>query len=49
MRTIVAPGDWSGDGIPDLVSVRASDGTLLLYPGNGRGGFGATRTIGPAG
>jgi hypothetical protein len=46
MRTIVAPGDWSGDGIPDLLAVRASDGTLLLYPGNGRGGFAATRTIG---
>ena len=45
MRTIVAPGDWSGDGMPDLVSVRASDGALLLYPGNGRGGFGAVRTV----
>lgn len=46
MRAIVAPGDWSGDGIPDLLAVRASDGTLFLYPGNGRAGFAAARTIG---
>jgi hypothetical protein len=46
MRTIVAPGDWSGDGIPDLLAVRATDGALLVYPGNGRAGFGSALAIG---
>jgi hypothetical protein len=31
-------GDWSGDGRPDLLAV-PSDGRLLLYRGNGAGGF----------
>jgi hypothetical protein len=35
---IVAPGDWNGDGHPDLLA-RTSDGKLLLYRGNGTGGF----------
>ena len=43
--TLVAPGDWSGDGIPDLLG-RTPDGTLRLYPGNGHGGFGAPRIVG---
>ncbi|NUT56922.1 MAG: VCBS repeat-containing protein [Thermoleophilia bacterium] len=30
--------DWSGDGKPDLIA-RAQDGRLLLYRGNGGGGF----------
>lgn len=37
---IIAPGDFSGDGNPDLITVR-SDGTMNLYPGNGAGGFGS--------
>jgi hypothetical protein len=36
---VVAPGDWSGDGRPDLLALRRSDMTLWLYRGNGRGGF----------
>ena len=43
--TLVAPGDWSGDGHPDLLG-RTADGTLRLYPGNGHGGFGVPRIIG---
>ena len=35
---LLAPGDWSGDGKPDLLA-RTSDGLLLLYRGNGSGGF----------
>ena len=35
---VVAPGDWSGDGKPDLLAVR-SDGALLMYRGDGDGGF----------
>jgi hypothetical protein len=31
-------GDWSGDGKPDLLGVPA-DGRLMLYRGNGAGGF----------
>ena len=34
--------DWSGDGKPDLLA-RASDGRLLLYRGNGGGGFATGR------
>jgi hypothetical protein len=35
---LLSPGDWSGDGKPDLLA-RTSDGLLLLYRGNGSGGF----------
>jgi hypothetical protein len=35
---LLAPGDWSGDGRPDLLA-RTADGLLLLYRGNGGGGF----------
>ena len=35
---LLAPGDWSGDGKPDLLA-RNSDGLLLMYRGNGRSGF----------
>lgn len=34
---LVAAGDLTGDGRPDLLA-RAHDGTLYLYPGNGRAG-----------
>jgi hypothetical protein len=34
---LLAPGDWSGDGKPDLLA-RTPDGRLLLYRGNGRAG-----------
>lgn len=43
---IFAPGDWSGDGNVDLLAVRKDNGTLWMYPGNGRGGFVTPRQIG---
>ncbi|MEV8530993.1 trypsin-like serine protease [Streptomyces sp. NPDC051211] len=45
-RTFVAPGDVTGDDLPDLVSVRDT-GALVIHPGNGRGGFGAEIEAGP--
>lgn len=44
---LLAPGDWSGDGRPDVLA-RKSDGALLMYRGNGAGGFvtGAAEPIG---
>jgi heme oxygenase len=35
---LLSPGDFSGDGRPDLL-VRRSDGALLMYRGNGAGGW----------
>ena len=35
---LLAPGDWSGDRKADVIA-RASDGKLLLYRGNGGGGW----------
>jgi heme oxygenase len=35
---LLAPGDFSGDGLPDLLA-RTPDGALLLYRGNGAGGW----------
>ncbi len=44
--TVFSPGDFTGDGRPDLIA-RKPDGTLWLYAGNGRGGFaGSGRKIG---
>ena len=37
---LLAPGDFSGDGKPDLL-VRDGDGQLLMYRGNGTGGWAA--------
>ena len=43
---LVTPGDWTGDGRPDLLA-RKANGELWLLAGNGRGGFtGAWRRIG---
>ncbi|HEX7537104.1 MAG TPA: SpoIID/LytB domain-containing protein [Dermatophilaceae bacterium] len=43
---IIPAGDFSGDGHPDLIA-RKPDGTLVLYCGDGAGGFvGAARVIG---
>jgi hypothetical protein len=36
--SIIAGGDFSGDGMTDIVS-RDSSGVMWLYPGNGKSGF----------
>jgi peptidoglycan-N-acetylglucosamine deacetylase len=43
---IFSPGDFTGDGNPDVMGIRRSDGTLWLYPGAGNGGWGAPRQVG---
>ncbi|WP_406830290.1 peptidoglycan-binding protein [Pedococcus sp. KACC 23699] len=43
---LLAPGDWTGDGKPDLLA-RKANGELWLLTGNGAGGFvGTARKIG---
>ncbi|MFF4399394.1 trypsin-like serine protease [Streptomyces sp. NPDC001480] len=42
---IIAPGDLTGDYLPDLLSVD-SGGTMWLYPGKGNGGFAARVEVG---
>lgn len=42
---ITGAGDVNGDRRNDLLA-RKSDGTLWLYPGNGRGGFGTAKRVG---
>ncbi|MGI9033572.1 MAG: CAP domain-containing protein [Acidimicrobiales bacterium] len=42
---ILTPGDFNGDGKADLIA-RTSDGHLILYPGNGAGGFQSHYVIG---
>jgi FG-GAP-like repeat len=39
MDALLSPGDWDGDGHADLLARTRSDGRLLLYSGDGRGGF----------
>lgn len=38
VRSIIAPGDFDGDGHGDLLSIRY-DGTFKLFAGDGAGGF----------
>ncbi|WP_165218766.1 N-acetylmuramoyl-L-alanine amidase [Schaalia sp. ZJ1691] len=38
--------DFDGDGNPDIIARRKSNGDLLLYRGNGKGGFLSTQVIG---
>ena len=45
MRSILAPGDITFDGRPDLLAIDAGY-HLLLYPGTGAGSFTAPRAIG---
>ncbi|WP_116214496.1 trypsin-like serine peptidase [Streptomyces olivoreticuli] len=40
----LAPGDYDGDGRDDLLTVW-SDGEVTLYPGDGKGGFGAEKQL----
>ena len=39
INALLAPGDFSGDGIPDLIARTRADGVLWMYPGNGTGGL----------
>lgn len=43
--SVFSPGDFTGDGKPDVIA-RTSDGLLYLYPGNGSGGWLPRRLIG---
>lgn len=43
--TIINAGDFTGDGRTDLIA-RMDDGTLRLYPTNGKSGFGTSTQIG---
>lgn len=43
---MAVPGDLTGDGVPDLIGRHVPTGRLLLYPGDGEGGFDAMRVIG---
>ncbi|HYN68143.1 MAG TPA: VCBS repeat-containing protein [Ornithinibacter sp.] len=45
-NAIVGPGDWNYDGNPDLLARVRTTGYLYLYPGNGKGGFGARKYLG---
>ncbi|MFC5999693.1 SpoIID/LytB domain-containing protein [Quadrisphaera sp. GCM10027208] len=45
MDLLRAVGDVTGDGVPDIVARRMSTGELVLYPGDGRGGFGTSRVL----
>ena len=36
--SLFSPGDFSGDGLPDVIA-RDTDGTLLMYRGDGDGGW----------
>lgn len=45
MRSITVPGDLNGDGFADLAATDTS-GHSWLYPGTGRGTFGARLSIG---
>ncbi|GHI04960.1 hypothetical protein Scel_32810 [Streptomyces cellostaticus] len=42
---IIAPGDITGDYLPDILSVD-SGGTLWIYPGQGNGTFGSRVSVG---
>ena len=41
MRFVFSPGDFSGDGLADVLAVQA-DGRVRLYTGNGKGGWKGT-------
>ncbi|QQS00532.1 MAG: N-acetylmuramoyl-L-alanine amidase [Austwickia sp.] len=39
MQTIVAPGDWNGDGLPDIIATNRTNWNMYFYSGDGKGGF----------
>lgn len=43
MTALTSPGDWDGDGAPDVLA-RDTSGVLWMYRGNGTGGWLAGRT-----
>ncbi len=43
---LIAAGQWDGAGGQDLLARQAATGRILLYPGNGRGGFGRAKVVG---
>ncbi|WP_329409549.1 FG-GAP-like repeat-containing protein [Streptomyces sp. NBC_00704] len=48
-QDVIRPGDFNGDGLTDVLSRQASDGTLWVYPGTGKPGttvFGTRRQAG---
>ncbi|SFF35135.1 Repeat domain-containing protein [Actinacidiphila alni] len=45
MASIIAPGDITGDGLPDVVATDSS-GNSWTYPGNGKGTLGSRIKIG---
>jgi N,N-dimethylformamidase beta subunit-like, C-terminal/FG-GAP-like repeat len=45
---ILGAGDFNGDGTQDVIARNASDGTLILYAGDGKGGFLGHSLISPA-
>ncbi|MEU6351973.1 FG-GAP-like repeat-containing protein [Streptomyces sp. NPDC047072] len=38
-QSAIRPGDFNGDGLTDVLSRQASDGTLWVYPGTGKSGM----------
>ncbi|MGW2613833.1 FG-GAP-like repeat-containing protein [Streptomyces sp. NPDC001500] len=38
-QDVIRPGDFNGDGLTDVLSRQASDGTLWVYPGTGKSGM----------
>ena len=46
MQLLTAVGDVTGDGQGDLVARQGATTELVIYPGNGRGGFGASVVLG---
>lgn len=46
VRSVIAPGDWTGDGRNDLLAVEAATGDLYLYRGDGVGGLAKRQLIG---
>lgn len=46
MSSVIAPGDWTGDGKNDLLAVQAATGDLYLYRGDGKGNIAAGQRIG---